>query len=151
MSIQILLCPFPSFIKILPCVRFSKEIKHNWYFFLFFYGISSLAQWNWWGLHLFFPIRLWGRAISRATDMFSQIYIYIFFFSTFNFILEYSWFTMLCSFQLYNKVIQLYLYMYLFSFKFFSQLGCYIILSRVPCALLSKAQRNAPQSHPLLA
>ena len=30
-------------------------------------------------------------------------------------------------------MIQLYIYMYLFFFKFFSHLGCYIILRRVPC------------------
>ena len=56
-------------------------------------------------------------------------------FSTFYFILEYSWLTMLCYFQMYNKVIQLYIYMYLFLFKFFSWLGCYRILSRVPWAI----------------
>ena len=38
-------------------------------------------------------------------------------------------------FQVYSKVIQLYIYMYLLFFKFFSHLGCYIILSRVPCAI----------------
>ena len=42
---------------------------------------------------------------------------------------------MLCQFQVYSKVIQLYIYMYLFFLKFFSHLGCYIILSRVPCAI----------------
>ena len=42
---------------------------------------------------------------------------------------------MLCLFQAYSKVIQLYIYMYLFFFKFFSHLGGYIILSRVPCAM----------------
>ena len=42
---------------------------------------------------------------------------------------------MLCSFQVYSRVIQLFIYMYLFSFKFFSHLGCYIIWSRVPCAV----------------
>ena len=36
---------------------------------------------------------------------------------------------------MYSKVIQLYIYMYLFFFKFFSQLGCYRIVSRVPCAV----------------
>ena len=39
-------------------------------------------------------------------------------------------------FQLYSKVIQLHMHTYLFVFKFFSQLGCYIILSRVLCAYL---------------
>ena len=36
-------------------------------------------------------------------------------------------------FQAYNKVTQLCIHIYLFFFKFFSHLGCYIILSRVPC------------------
>ena len=40
---------------------------------------------------------------------------------------------------MYSKVIQLYVYMYLFFFKFFSHLGCCIILSRVPCALDSRS------------
>ena len=35
----------------------------------------------------------------------------------------------------YSKEIQLYIYMYLFLAKFFSHLGCYITLSRVPCAI----------------
>ena len=42
---------------------------------------------------------------------------------------------MLCEFQVYSKAIQLYTYMYLFFFKFFSHLGYYRILSRVPCAI----------------
>ena len=33
---------------------------------------------------------------------------------------------------MYSKVIQLYIYMYLFFFKFFSHLGYYRVLSRVP-------------------
>ena len=36
---------------------------------------------------------------------------------------------------MYSKVIQLYVYMYLLFFKFFSRLGYYRILSRVPCAI----------------
>ena len=35
---------------------------------------------------------------------------------------------------MYNRVILLYIYMYLFFFKFFTQLGCYKMLSRVPRA-----------------
>ena len=42
---------------------------------------------------------------------------------------------MLYQFQVYSKVIQLYIYIYLFFFKFFSHLGYYRILSRVPCAM----------------
>ena len=47
--------------------------------------------------------------------------------------MEYSWLTMLYQFQIYTKVIQL--YKYLFFFKFFSHIGYYRILSRVPCAI----------------
>ena len=46
-----------------------------------------------------------------------------------------SWFTVLCSFQVYSKVIQLYVHMYLFFFKLFSHLGYYRILSRAPCPI----------------
>ena len=54
---------------------------------------------------------------------------------TFHFILKYSWFAMLCSFQGYHKVIHLHIHVDLFFFKFFSQLGCYRTLSWVPCAV----------------
>ena len=37
--------------------------------------------------------------------------------------------------QVYSKVILSHTYMHLFFFKFFSHLGCYIILSRVPSAI----------------
>ena len=63
-----------------------------------------------------------------------------FFFWKFYFIkkilLEYSWFTMLCQFQLYSKVNQLYVYIYPLFFRFFSHIGHYRVLSRVPCAIL---------------
>ena len=38
---------------------------------------------------------------------------------------------------MYSKVIQLYIYiyMYLFFFRFFSHIGYYKVLSRVPCAI----------------
>ena len=42
---------------------------------------------------------------------------------------------MMCSFQVYSKVIQIHTYMYLFFFRFFSHLGYYRILSSVPCAV----------------
>ena len=42
---------------------------------------------------------------------------------------------MLCQFQVYSKVIQLYIYIHLFFFKFFFHLGYYTVLSRVPCAI----------------
>ena len=42
---------------------------------------------------------------------------------------------MLCQFQAYNKVIQSYIHIYPFFFRFFSHIGYYRILSRVPCAL----------------
>ena len=51
------------------------------------------------------------------------------------FILEYSRFTMSCSFQVYSKVIQLYICLYLFFFRYFSYLGYHRKLSRVPRAI----------------
>ena len=42
---------------------------------------------------------------------------------------------MLCQFQVYRRVIQLYIYMDLFFLKFFSHLGYYRVLSRFPCAI----------------
>ena len=44
---------------------------------------------------------------------------------------------MLCWFQVYCKVIQLYIYIYIyiFFFRFFSLIGYYKILSVVPCAI----------------
>ena len=42
---------------------------------------------------------------------------------------------MLCEFQVYSKVNQLYVYMYTLFFRFFSHLGHYRGLSRVPCAV----------------
>ena len=40
---------------------------------------------------------------------------------------------MLCYFQVYSKVIQLYIHIYFF--RFFSLIGYYKILSIVPCAI----------------
>ena len=42
---------------------------------------------------------------------------------------------MLCQFQVYSKVTQLYIYIYPFFFRYFSHIGYYRILSRVPCAI----------------
>ena len=53
----------------------------------------------------------------------------------FYFILEYSWYAILFSFQVSSKVIQIYIYTYLFVFKFFSHLRYYGVLSRFPCAI----------------
>ena len=54
------------------------------------------------------------------------------------FLFKCNWFTILCSFQLYNKVILLYIYldMYIsvYSFHFFSIIVYYKILNIVPCA-----------------
>ena len=50
------------------------------------------------------------------------------------FILEYR-LIMLCLFQVYRRVIQLYIYMDLFFLQFFSHLGYYWVLSRFPCAI----------------
>ena len=40
-----------------------------------------------------------------------------------SFLLAYSWFTMLCYFQVYGKVNQLYIYIYPLFFRFFSHIG----------------------------
>ena len=40
-----------------------------------------------------------------------------------SFILKYSWFTVLYSFQVYSKMIQLYICIYLFFFRFFPHIG----------------------------
>ena len=50
-----------------------------------------------------------------------------------KFLLEYSLFTMLCQFQVYSQVNQLYIYPLFFSF--FSHIGHQRVLSRVPCAI----------------
>ena len=42
---------------------------------------------------------------------------------------------MVCQFQVYSKVIQLYIHIYLFFFRFFSHIGYYRVLNRVPCAI----------------
>ena len=36
---------------------------------------------------------------------------------------------------MYGKVIQLYIHIYSFFFRFFSRIGYYRVLSRVPCAI----------------
>ena len=48
-------------------------------------------------------------------------------------ILNYSWFTMVCYFQVYNKVIQLYIYRCSPFFRSSSHIDYHRILSRVPC------------------
>ena len=50
-----------------------------------------------------------------------------------KFLLKYSWFTMLCWFQVYCKVIQLYIYIYIYIF--FSIMVYHRILNIVSCAL----------------
>ena len=50
------------------------------------------------------------------------------------FLLEYSWFTVLCEFQVHGTVIPLYICMYPFLFIFFSVMVYHRKLSRVPCA-----------------
>ena len=42
---------------------------------------------------------------------------------------------MLCQFQVYSIVNQLYIYIYPLCFRFFSHIGHYRVLSRVPCAI----------------
>ena len=69
---------------------------------------------------------------SSLGEQLLQNDVIFFFFFKFNvyLTLEYSWFTMLCYFQVYTKVIQLYIYTYPFYFRFFSHIGYYRILSR---------------------
>ena len=42
---------------------------------------------------------------------------------------------MLCSFLLYSRLSQLHIYIYPLFFRFFSHIGHYRVLSRVPCAI----------------
>ena len=42
---------------------------------------------------------------------------------------------MLCKFQVYSTVIQLYIHIYLLFYRFFSLVGYYKMLSIVPCAM----------------
>ena len=49
--------------------------------------------------------------------------------------MEYSCFTMLCQFQMYSKVNELYIYVYLLSFRFFPCLSHYRVSSRILCAI----------------
>ena len=42
---------------------------------------------------------------------------------------------MLCYFQVYSKMVQLYIHIYPLFFRFFSHIGYYRMLSRVPCAI----------------
>ena len=66
----------------------------------------------------------------------------------FIFKLKYSWFTMLCYFQVYSKVIQLYIHVYIHTYidiyiffsRFFSIIGYYRILNIVPCCVLEFKQ-----------
>ena len=60
-----------------------------------------------------------------------NILIKTIFFPTQYIFLKCSWFTVLCSFQVYSKVFQLYIYI---VFRFFSVIGYYKILNTVACA-----------------
>ena len=42
---------------------------------------------------------------------------------------------MLCQFLQYNNVIQLHIYIYLLFFRFYSHIGHYRVLNRIPCAI----------------
>ena len=53
----------------------------------------------------------------------------------FLFSLVCSWLATLCLCQMYSKLVQLSVYRNLLLFKFFSHLGYYRILGRVPCAI----------------
>ena len=50
--------------------------------------------------------------------------------------MKYSWFTMLCYFQAYSRVIQLYMYIYIyFWFHIFFPYSLLKILSIIPCTI----------------
>jgi len=72
---------------------------------------------------------------SRPPFPFGICILCHFIFFYFNFVLEYSWLTMLWQFQVNSKGIQPYVCMYPFSPKLPSHPGCHITLSRVPCAI----------------
>ena len=74
----------------------------------------------------FFPYSLQDSFVSQYIQQhvyWPETIGWLFYF-TFNFcfILKYSSLTMLCRFQVYGQVIQLYIYMHLFFIKFFSHL-----------------------------
>ena len=51
---------------------------------------------------------------------------------------------MLCEFQVYKKVIQLYIYMYQFFFKFFSHLSYNRVLSTIFYVVKKHTAQNGP-------
>ena len=66
------------------------------------------------------------------------IYLFTCFFKISYFILEYSWLTMICSLQVYSKVIQLYPYKYPFFFFFtLFQIQFTSLLSASPARMLT--------------
>ena len=67
---------------------------------------------------------------SRASILFFELKCFYFYF----FLLKCSWFTILWSFLLYHKVIQIYIYPYPLFFRFFSHIGYHRVLGRAPCA-----------------
>ena len=80
---------------------------------------------KWWCeiVHFFFLLMLWTPLSSGFIFPFFK--------------LRYSWFTVMCCFQMYIKVIiyiYIYIYMYFF-FQIFSVRNYYKILSIVPCAI----------------
>ena len=72
---------------------------------------------------------------SLKASSVTKIRYKIFFFFFFFFLLAYIWFTVLCWFQVYSKVNQLYMYIYPLFFRFFSIIDYYKILNIVPCAI----------------
>ena len=70
------------------------------------------------------------QAIVNGTAMNTAVHI-----PSLKLLLEFSWFTMLCWFQVYSKVNQFCIYIYAFFFRFFSNIGHYRVLRRVPCPI----------------
>ena len=76
----------------------------------------------------------------------SHLFIFFCIFKTFNFILEYSWWTMLWEFQVESKGTQPYLSTYPFFPKLPSHPGWHRTLSRVPCLAPFLERRAVCQS-----
>ena len=75
--------------------------------------------------------------IEQNSSLYSAtiMIILLFLFKKIYFLLQYSWFTMFCWSQVYNKEAQLNIYIYLFFLKFFSHIAYYILLSTVSCTI----------------
>ena len=95
-----------------------------------------ICEFTLWGYPGQLPLENSTWKIPEIIHKFNVIFCVLYF--NVYFILKYSGLTM-CSFQVHSKVIPFYIYMYLLFFKFFSHLGYYRQLSRVPCAIQDRS------------